>query len=77
MESRKILQDVENLDVSNIANAQFKYLKRFTVKLGKNGYMENKLGLLLGATSKLDTEETGIIDVSENKKAHFSPEEEF
>lgn len=75
MSERQILSDVDNLDVSNIANAQFKYNERFTVKMGKNEYVENKLEMLLGAAAKLTPEEKGIIDVSEDKKAHFSPEE--
>ena len=75
MSDREILSSVDNLDVSNIANAQFKYTERFTVKLGKNEYVENKLEMLLGAVSKLTPEEKGIIDVSEDKKAHFSPQE--
>lgn len=75
MSDREILSDVGSLDVSNIANAQFKYTERFTVKMGKNEYIENKLEMLLGAVSKLGADEKGIIDVSEDKKAHFSPDE--
>lgn len=76
IKQRDILPNVDNLDVSNIANAQFSYTERFTVKLGKNEYIDNKFEMLLGAVSKLEPEERGIIDVSEDKKAHFSPNEE-
>ena len=73
MSDRGILSDVGTLDMSNIASPQFSYTERFTVKLGKNEYVENKLEMLLGAVGKLEPEERGIIDVSEEKKAHFSP----
>ena len=76
MSDRQILSDVGTLDMSNIASPQFSYTERFTVKLGKNEYVENKLEMLLGAVSKLEPEEHGTIDLSEEKKAHFSPDGE-
>ena len=75
VESFGVISKVDALDVSNSANAQFRYDGRFTVKLGKNEYIDNKMQILLGAVSELGSEETGIIDISEEKRAHFNPDE--
>jgi cell division septal protein FtsQ len=73
MKEKDMLEDITILDLSNIANAQMDYAGRFKVKLGKNRNLEQKLELMLGAVAKLSPEEEGIIDVSEEKKANFSP----
>lgn len=73
LESRDMLSDVSLIDISNIANAQFDYLTRFKVKLGKNENIDSKMEILLGVAEKLEASDTGTIDVSEDKKAHFSP----
>jgi len=66
--------DVASLDVSNLQNAEFDYLKgRFTVKLGRDENLDYKFELLLGVISKLDAKDTGVIDLSQDKKAQFSP----
>ena len=75
VESFGVISKVDALDVSNSANAEFRYDGRFTVKLGKNEYIDNKMQILLGAVSELGSEETGIIDISEEKRAHFNPDE--
>lgn len=69
-----MMGDVTSIDVSNTANAQIDYMGRFKVKLGRNENIEYKLGLLKSAVSKLEETEKGTFDLSENKKAGFSPE---
>ena len=73
MTNCKIISDVKSIDVSNAVNAEFEYLDRFKVKLGKDENIDYKLEMLLGAVSKLDADDKGIIDLSQNKKAQFSP----
>lgn len=70
----KIMGDVSSIDISNTANARIDYLGRFKVKLGRNENTEYKLGLLKSAVDKLEDTETGTFDLSENKKAGFSPD---
>lgn len=70
---RKMLSDVNSIDVSNVTNAEFEYLNRFTVKLGKDENLDYKFELLLGVASKLSADESGTIDLSQDKKAQFSP----
>lgn len=74
MNDADMLSDVQSIDVSNTANAQFGYLDRFTVKLGRMENTQYKLGLLLSAVQELDADETGTFDMSESKKASFSPD---
>ena len=72
--AKNMTGDVNSLDVSNLLNAEFDYLEgRFTVKLGSNENLDYKFELLLGVISKLDAKDTGVIDLSQDKKAQFSP----
>lgn len=72
--ARNMTGDVDSLDLSNVINAEFDYLEgRFTVKLGSDENLDYKFELLLGAIAKLDAGDTGIIDLSQDKKAQFSP----
>ena len=74
MSDRSMTADVDSLDLSNITNAEFDYLDgRFTVKLGSNENLDYKFELLLGAIAKLEAGDTGTIDLSQDKKAQFSP----
>lgn len=74
MNDAGMLSDVQNIDVSNTANAQFDYLDRFTVKLGRLENTQYKLGLLSSAVKELEADEKGTFDMSESKKASFSPD---
>ena len=73
MSDDNMLTDVISIDVSNVTNAEFKYMNRFTVKLGKNENLDYKFELLQGVISKLNPDDTGTIDLSQDKKAQFSP----
>lgn len=75
MTNTGVLSNVNLIDMSNVINAEFKYMGRFTVKLGKNENLEYKLELLSGVIGKLNTSDTGTIDLSQDKKAQFSPYE--
>jgi len=73
MSDNNMLPDVSSIDVSNVTNAEFKYVNRFTVKLGINENLDYKFELLIGVVSKLNADDTGTIDLSQDKKAQFSP----
>lgn len=73
MADRSMIGDVSALDLSNAANAEFEYQSRFKVKLGKNENTDYKLEMLLGVVEQLEAEDTGTIDLSQSKKAQFSP----
>ena len=67
-------RDVSEIDMSNISNPAFEYLGRFTVRMGKNENIEYKFGMPLNAISRLASGDAGILDLSADKKVHFSPE---
>ncbi len=74
MSVNKIIPNVGSVDLSNIRNAEFDYMdKRFTVKLGADENLDYKFDLLLNVIQKLDSDDTGTIDLSQDKKAQFSP----
>ena len=72
--ARSMLGDVTVIDLSNISSPSFDYLGRFTVRLGKNESVDYKFELLLSAVSQLAPGDTGTIDLSVDKRAHFSPD---
>lgn len=74
IQQRGMEGDVTYIDVSTSANPSFDYLQRFTVKLGSMENTEYKFGILLSAVSQLTAGDTGTIDLSIDKRAHFSPE---
>ena len=74
MASKGMIVDVSSLDLSNVLNAEFDYLDgRFTVKLGTDENLDYKFELMVGVIGKLDAKDTGTIDLSQDKKAQFSP----
>lgn len=66
--------DISGLDVQNPVNAEIDYLGgRFRVKLGGRDNLDYKLELLGEVVKKLEPEDRGVIDLSQDKRAQFSP----
>lgn len=74
IQERGMTGDVTGVDVSAVSNPSFDYLGRFTVKLGPDENTEYKFGMLLSAVSQLKAGDRGTIDLSIDKKVHFSSE---
>lgn len=68
----KLSGDIEQIDMSNVASPTFDYLGRFTVKLGNNEDVAYKFQVLISAVSQLKSGDSGYIDLSIDKRAHFS-----
>lgn len=66
--------DVERLDLENPANPTFRYLGRFTVKMGPNDNTDYKLRMLLSAVEQMESDLTGVVDLSEGTSVHVSPD---
>jgi hypothetical protein len=60
--------------MQNAASPTFRYLDRFTVKMGANDNTEYKLRMLLSAVMQIDEDMQGTIDLSEGTAVHVSPE---
>ena len=69
-----MLGDVTDLDFSNAADPTFRYLDRFTVKMGTSGDSDYKLRMLLGAVDQLEPGYTGTIDLSDGSKVYVTPD---
>lgn len=66
--------DIASLDVQNPVNAEMDYMDgRFRVKLGGRDNLDYKLELLREVVEKLEPEDRGVIDLSQDKRAQFSP----
>lgn len=68
-----MLGSVKSIDISTSSNAQFDYMDKFRIKLGRDESVEAKLGLLRSTIEALEETDTGTIDLSDPKKAIFSP----
>ena len=71
--ARDMASKVTVIDLSDAASPSFLYDGRFTVRLGANENVEYKFGMLQSAISQLTAGDTGTIDLSIDKRAHFSP----
>lgn len=74
MQLAGMTSDVKDLDMGNPADPTFRYLDRFTVKMGPNDNTEYKLRMLLGAVEQIDPDLTGTVDLSEGTAVHVSPD---
>ena len=71
--TRDMASKVTVIDLSDAASPSFLYDGWFTVRLGANENVEYKFGMLQSAISQLTAGDTGTIDLSIDKRAHFSP----
>lgn len=74
MQLADMTKDVRDLDMSNPTDPSFRYLDRFTVKMGPNDNTDYKLRMLLGAVEQMESDITGTIDLSEGYSVHVSPD---
>ena len=64
--------DVSSIDMSNISNPSFRYLDRFTVKLGTDENLDYKFSVLLSTVEKLAEGDRGTLDLSIDRRAHLT-----
>ena len=74
MQQLGMTTDVADLDMQNPANPTFRYLDRFTVKMGPNDNTDYKLRMLLSAVDQMESDITGTVDLSEGTAVHMSPD---
>ena len=73
LEERGTIQEVRELDVSNLTSVRMNYADRFQVRLGGADRLEEKLGLLDKILAKLSYGETGVIDLTRDMEGHYIP----
>ncbi len=66
-------QDVQDLDFSNVSDLHFRYLDRFTVRMGKQENLAKKLDLLKRIVDNLGAGDRGTLDMSTPQEGHYFP----
>ena len=68
-----MLQDVQSIDLSDTAQVVIRYLDRFDVTFRWNADFDYKLNYLLAVVERLEVNEKGAIDMTQDGKASFIP----
>ena len=74
MQQMDMTRDVTELDMENSADPTFRYLGRFTVRMGPNDNTDYKLRMLLSAVAQMESDVTGTVYLSEGTTVHVSPD---
>lgn len=75
IQERMLMNDVKNLDVTDIGNVSFTYLDRFFVEVGDKSEISTKFGKMLSAVAKLTPGDMGALDLSPaGNDVNFRPE---
>lgn len=73
-EELDIVQNVSDLNMSNAANPTFRYLDRFTVRMGPNDNTDYKLRMLMSAVLTMEPDESGTFNLTDGVHVYFTPD---
>ena len=73
LEGRGMIADAMRLNFEDIRNPELSYGGKYTVLLGPYVAVDQKFSMLQGVLETLKEGDTGIIDLSDGRTAHFSP----
>ena len=73
IEARGLTDNITQIDFSDPDSPEFSYQDRYTVVLGQESGLEHKFGMFVTVLEKLKAGDVGVINVSDGKTAHFSP----
>ncbi len=66
--------DISDLDMANAASPTFRYLNRFTVRMGSNDNTDYKLRMLLSAVMTMGESDAGTFNLSDGMQVHYIPD---
>ena len=69
-----IVQNVSMMDLANAASPTFRYLDRFTVRMGPNNNTGYKLRMLMSAVQTMAADETGTFNLSDGVHVYYVPD---
>lgn len=72
---KEMLSQVQQIDLSDETLLTLRYLDRFDVTLRRNADLDYKLEYLLAVVERLEVNEKGRIDMTQQDKASFIPEQ--
>ncbi len=73
LQARDLAGQVTRLDFSDYDSPEFSYGGKYTVVLGRNQNLEHKFGMFVAVLDMLKEGDVGIIDLSDGRTVHFSP----
>ncbi len=73
IQARGMVDAVSSIDISDVSDPTFEYDGRFLVKLGAKDNTEYKFGKLVSAVSKLKSDDSGTLDLSDSNKVTYNP----
>ena len=73
LEEHGRIEEVRELDVSNLTSIRMNYADRFTVRLGGADRLKEKMNFLEQILEKLSYGETGTIDLTRETEGHYIP----
>lgn len=75
LQENKILEKVNFINMDKLYDVRVGYDKRFDIYLGSLNDIERKIRFLLSVVKRLSPSDKGIIDLTDEQKAYFRPEE--
>ena len=73
LRDKNMLADVQSIDLSDSASVMLRYLDRFDVTFRWDADLDYKLDYLLAVVERLEVNEKGTIDMTQEGKASFIP----
>lgn len=73
LSDKSMLSDTQRIDLSDSKNVTLRYLDRFDVTFPREADVEYKLDYLRAVVERLEVNEKGAIDMTEEGKASFTP----
>ena len=74
MQAKKMLGDMQEIHLEDASQVTLRYLDRFNVIIPRNADFDYKLEYLLAVVKKLEVNEVGTIDMTQEGRASFIPE---
>ena len=73
LRDKDMLSDVQSIDLSDAASVVMRYLDRFDVTFRRDADFDYKLDYLVAVVERLEVNEAGAIDMTQEGKASFIP----
>lgn len=73
LRSKNMLADIQSIDLSDTSMVELRYLDRFDVIFRWDADFDYKLDYLLAVVDRLEVNEKGVIDMTQDGKASFIP----
>ena len=74
LRSKEMLGDVQEIHLEDASHITLRYLNRFNVVIPWDADMDYKLNYLLAVVEKLENNEHGTINMTQDRKVNFIPD---